>query len=515
MGRPIPRSARRQRLPFAQRTAQTQDIVAPIGGKNTRDSLGAMPITDAVIMENWIPAANGLTSRTGSAIVSNDYSTSVETVISYINGSTSTLITAEDGNLWTDDGADTTASLGSGFTNDRWFAAKIAANMVLVNGADAPRNFDGSTLTTPTFTGDLATYGEENIDGITTHKNRMYMWDSGYGNFFYGGVNSVSGAFSEFNLNRVSATGGNLLEVKTISRDGGSGPDDYVAFILSTGEILVYQGSDPGDASNWSLVGRYQAPPLIAKNCAYGFGGDVLMLTKVDLIKLSDVIKYTTEDGGLNLRPSKLSGDIKDDFTNYGTNYGWQVTAHPDEGWIIINVPETVDSKYHQHVVDTVTGGYTTFTGWDARQFVSHNGNLYFGGATDLWQGATGFADNGADIQCIAQGAFSNLAIAKRKAVKNVRTYMESEATLNIDLQIAYDFNDPDFQGTQSSASEGATWDAEDWDDASWAGVSARQINFVTAGEGVFVSTRAKVDVNGQKVIWYQSTYNFEILQTY
>jgi len=490
------------------------DIPAPAGGKNSRDSLGLMPITDAVELVNWLPTSAGLRSRRGST-PQTSYDTQVETCISYVSGSTKTLITAEGGELFTDDGAGTAASLGSGFSNDRWFAAKIAANMVLVNGADAPRNFDGSSLSAPSISGDLATYGEENIDGIKLHRNRLYMWNSGYGNFFYGGVNAVSGAFAEFNLNRVSDTGGNILEVRTISRDAGNGPDDYAAFILDTGEIIIYQGSDPGDATNWSLVGKYMAPPLIAKGCAHEFGGDVLILTRVDLLKLSDVIRYSSEAGGFNIAPSKLTGDIKSDYTTYGTNYGWQVTTHPSGGWIVINVPEVSGSDYHQYIVDTVTGGYTKFTGWDASQFVSHNGNLYFGGATDLWQADTGRDDNGADIELIAQPAFNNLGISNKKKVSNARLYVESEGSINADMQIAYDYGAPAFQGTQSSQTDGAEWDAAEWDTAEWAGVSSRLINFVTSGVGLYVSIQLKASLNGQELIWYQTTYNFDVAAAY
>lgn len=514
MVRPIKRVPNRNKSQFARRTSQVIDIPAPAGGKNSRDSLGLMPITDAVELINWLPTSNGLRSRKGSA-TQTSYSTQVETVISYVSGSTSTLITAEGGNLYTDDGAGTKNSIASSLTNDRWFAAKIAENMVLVNGADAPRNFDGSSITTPTFSGDLSTYGEENIDGINLHKNRLYMWDSDYGNFFYGGTNSVSGAFAEFNLNRVSSTGGNLLEMKTISRDAGDGPDDYAAFILDTGEILIYQGSDPGDANSWALVGKYMAPPLISKGCAHEFAGDVLMLTRADLIKLSDVIKYGSESGGFNIAPSKLTGDIKSDFAQYGTNYGWQLLTFPSNGWIVINVPEVVNSDYHQYIVDTVTGGYTKIMGWDAIRFGSHDGKLYFGGATDLWQASTGLTDNGADISLIAQPAFNNLGVSRKKKISNARLYVESEGEINADLQIAYDYNAPAFQGTQSSQTVGAEWDVAEWDTAEWAGVSARLVNFVTSGVGLYVTIQLQVKISGQELIWYETTYNFDVAAAY
>lgn len=513
--RPIPRIGRANKGKIAQKTARTVDVPAPIGGLNTRDSLSLMPITDAVTLTNWVPASTGLMCRRGYQEATTSYSTSVESVIPYVSGAIKTLITAHNGNLYTDDGAGTASSIGSGYSNNRWFAAQVSSNMILVNGEDAPQQFNGSTISTPSYSGDLATYGEENINGIVKHKSRLYMWDSRYGNFFYGGTNSVSGAFTEFDLDQVSDTAGNILEIKTISRDAGDGPDDYIAFMLDTGEVLIYQGSDPGNANDWSLVGKYMTPPLVAKGCAISFAGDVLMVVQNDLIKLSEVIKYGSQEGGFNITPSKLSGAIYDAYQTYGTNYGWQLISYPTAGWIIINIPVAVGSEYIQYVVNTVTGAATKFEGWNAIQFGYLNGVLYFGASVDLYKADSGLDDNGADISLVALPAYNNLGIPQRKKVSNARQYMLSEGELNIDLSIGYDYEAPSFQGTQTSFADGAEWDAADWDAENWAGLSSRLINFVTSGVGLYVSAQTSIKLSGQQLVWHSTTYNFDLANAY
>lgn len=510
-----PRIPNRNKGVLARKTASTADLPAPIGGLNTRDSLSMMPVTDAISLVNWLPQANGLTSRKGLTERTTGYSATPETVLSYKYGSNRKLITASDDDLYTDNGAGTLTSLGTGFGNARWDAVQLGQNMVLVNGADAPRNYDGSSLTTPTFGGDLNTYGADNIDGIHKHKNRVYMWDTEYPNFFYGGVNSVSGSFAEFNLDRVSDTSGNLIEMKTISRDAGDGPDDYAAFILDTGEVLIYQGSDPGTANNWALVGKYQIPPIIAKNCAIEFSGDVLILTNQDIVKLSEVIKFGGEEGGFNIKPSKLSGAIATDYAIYGSNYGWQLTTYPSEGWIIINVPVATNTEYHQYVINTTTGASTKLEGWNAAQFGKLNDALYFGNNTSLFQAQEGDDDDGADIALVARPAFSNLGTAARKKVSNARLYVESEGSLDVDMEIGYDYNFPNFQGTQTSQVTGALWDVASWDVAEWSGTQARLIDFVTSGLGVYVSPQIRTQISGQQVKWYSTTYNFNVAENY
>lgn len=509
------RVPRKQKPALARQTALTKDLPAPIGGVNTRDSLSAMSPVDAIELINWIPQQNGLVSRQGFEEATDGYASSIETQIPYIQGLTQVLVTASSDVLYTDDGNGTLTSLGTGFSNARWDGVKLGANMVLVNGVDAPRNFDGTVLTTPSFSGDLSTYGPENINGIHKFRNRVYMWDTRNPDFFYGGTNSVSGAFTKFQLSRVSDTSGNIIEIKTITHNTGQGLDDYIAFILHTGEVLLYQGSDPGDAANFSLVGKFKAPPIIGKRCAVEFAGDILLLTKQDLIKLSDVINYTSESGGFNLQPSKLSGGIANDYKAYSSNYGFSITTYPRGGWIIINIPEVPNSIYHQWILNTVTGAATKFTGWNGASFGVLGDNLYFGGSEILYQADSGLDDNGADIVLFARTAFSNLDSGNKKKVSNVRLYMASDGALNIALSIGYDFAFANPQGVQASATSGAEWDVATWDVDEWASTQARLINFVTAGIGVHVSIQISLQVNGQQINWYAATYNYDRAKAY
>ncbi len=508
-----PRLARSQKPVLGKLTARTYDIPAPVGGLNLRDSLSVMPPTDALDLINIIPQQNGVITRNGFEEASDDYTGAIETLIPYIQGTTQVFISGADGELWRDTGS-TATSLSSGYSNNVWDATKLGMNMILVNGEDAPQNYDGSTITTPVFSGDLFTYGSDKIDGIHKHKNRVYMWDTSYNNFFYGGTNSVAGNFDEFELSAISDTSGNVIEVKTISQDSGNGPNDYIAFILHTGEVVVYRGSDPGDADDWALIGKYKAPPIIGKRCAVEFAGDILLLTKQDLVKLSDVIRYTGEQGGFNIQPSKLSGGIANDYNTYSTNFGFSIMTYPKQGWIIVNIPEVSGSEYHQYVINTTTGAATKFRGWNANTFGVLGDNLYFGGDI-LYKANSGQSDNGADIDIFVRQAFSNFGNGNKKKVSNARLYIASDGGLDIALAMGFDFSFPNPQGVQSSTTVGAEWDIDSWDLADWASLQARLINFVTGGVGVYVGLQIALQINGQQINWYATTYNYDLADAY
>ena len=504
----------RQKARLAQPTAAIKTLSAPVGGKNSRDSKSSLMEAEAIEMINLIAGRRGIMSRKGYTERTTGYSSVPETLIPYVSGATKLFLSASGTTLYTDNGDGTLTSKATGLTNARWQGVQLGSNLMIANGADAPRNFDGSSVTTITFSGDISTYGEEKIHAFHKHRNRVYAWDIGHPNFFYGGVNAVAGAFDEFPLENVSDTGGNIVEIKTISRDAGDGPDDYIAFILDTGEIIVYAGSNPSDATNWTLSGKYKAPPIVGIRCAKEIAGDVLLLTQGDLLKLTDVIKYGAEEGGLNINPSKLAGDISSDFDTYGTNYGWSLNVYPREGWIVINVPEVTGSSYHQHVV-AATGAYTTFNGWNSSVYGVLNQNLYFGSGTAVYQGDSGLSDDGAAIDLKAQQAFSVLGTPREKKVNNARLYMESEGGLTIDFSIGYDFDFLNPQGATDSDVDGAEWDVADWDVADWAGDSARQIPFTVAGVGTYVSPQISLSVLGQRVTWYSTTFNYNVSQSY
>jgi hypothetical protein len=73
-----------------------------------------------------------------------------------------------------------------------------------------------------------------------------------------------------------------------ITRDGGSGPDDFAAFVGETGKVAVYQGDDPGDANNWSLVGVYKIGRPLSRSAYVQFGQQLVVLCEDDFYFLPE-----------------------------------------------------------------------------------------------------------------------------------------------------------------------------------------------------------------------------------
>lgn len=487
------------------------DIPAPVGGLNTRDNLGDMPIGDAIELVNWIPGNTSVSGRTGHTEWATDVSGEVESLLVYLEGATSQMIAAVGGkweNMPALAGGSST-EIATGFINNKWQSINFGGFLLAVNGDDAPRSWNGTTVATLGYSGDITTPGADTMDGIHGHKNRVYLWNTATSDFYYGGTDAIQGAFTKFSLDSVSTTGGNLTIIKTLSFDAGNGPDDLACFILSTGEVLLYSGSNPGDANNWGLVGRYRIPPPLSVRSAAEFGGDIRVITEADTISILEYIRGE----GTQRRLSKLAGAIKSEVALHQAKFGWQTVWFNAGDLIVYNVPNVNNQTYVQYATNTSTGASTKLEGYNARTFAVWNNKLYFGDTNAVYQAFNGDDDNGSNIALTAQQAFTTLGTSNDKRIIGYETLIGSNGSLNIGLAMAFDYGAVNAAATSASSVTGALWSAATslWGVTSWAGASNVRIKrFGVRGTGLSVSAKTTINITGQIPEWYRSAYIFE-----
>lgn len=127
-------------------TALTASITAPIGGWNARDSVAAMPPTDAVTLTNLYPTPTDVMLRRGYSKYSDGITGQVNTVMNYAGTSDQTLFAAAGTSIY--DCSLPTAEAVFSITNDKLQYVNIgnAAGDFLVacNGSDATLVYDGT-----------------------------------------------------------------------------------------------------------------------------------------------------------------------------------------------------------------------------------------------------------------------------------------------------------------------------------------------------------------------------------
>lgn len=479
------------------RKARRVSIPPPIGGWNTRDDPVQMKPTDATHLVNFWPTRNEVAMRRGfiehaTGVGSGD----VDTVVEFFDGSTRTMLSASSTNIYDSTSAGAASSLGSGFTNGRWQTAMMNGVMGLVNGADAPQTFDGTTLTGMTISGSGLT--TTNIIGIHVFKSRSYFWEDGSQSFWYSNTNALGGACTEFALGEIARKGGKLLFMTNWTVDGGAGVDDYAVFVMSSGEVIVYQGSDPGSSTDWSHVGTYVIPVPLDIRGVEKLGGEILVLTDTDIVYLPSAFDAPSPP------PTKLKGALELAGPTYRANTGWQALFYPKRAMLILNIPIS-STQFEQYVMNTNTGAPARFIGQTARCWGVYNDSLYFG-STDgvVYQADTGSDDDSSNIEADARQAWNDLGSPNNKHVTAYRMVFSGTSGFEIGVGMGFDFENETVTRAVTTGGSGTPWGSP-WGSPWGAEQEIHQDWVAAAGYGQVVSPQVSIGIQDERPVWYRT----------
>lgn len=474
-----------------RQVARTTSVPAPINGWNRRDSVAAMKPTDAILIRNWFPTASDIVVRKGSTTHAISIPNRVETLAAYRP-------TTGAHSLWAWAGASlfdvtgsgaVTAAVVTGLTSARWqttnFSTAGGKFLIGVNGADDMLLYDGSAWnqinasSTPAITGVLT----QNLISVNVFKERPFYIEIGSMSAWYPAtVGTFAGALVELPLGSVFKRGGFLMAMGTWTVDGGAGLDDFAVFITSQGEVAVYQGTDPGDADNWSLVGVYNVGAPIGRQCMLKYGGDLLILTNDGVVPASKAFIDDRTSKAIAIT-DRIQGAMSDAAAAYKFNTGWSLTQFPAGSMLLLNIPVT-PGRQEQYVMNTVTGAWCQFSEWPATCFEILNDELYFGTDNAVIHAWTGTDDRGAVITAEVVPAFSYFgARTQMKQFKMFRPIaavdvnpLQIQAGIDVDYVIQSPSSTIDFP-----ALGGSLWDVAQWDVAVWGGLPTVQPRWYSA----------------------------------
>lgn len=512
----VPRLARRTR---PRATAQSVSITAPIGGLNARDSLAAMPPTDAITLDNFFCTPTTVDLRRGYTAWCTGFPAQVESLMPYISG-TATKIFAAAGTAFydaTSSGA-VGAAVQSGLSNARWVSINFATPggqfLYAVNGVDKPRYYDGASwvavdgASTPAITGVTTTL----LTNVNSFKGRLYFIERDSMSVWYLPLNSVGGAAQELDLGPIFKLGGKLQAMGTWTVDNAAGIQEFAVFLSSEGEIAVYQGYDPSTAGSWSLVGLFRVGRPIGKKCFCKMGSDLIVLSTDGFFPLSKALltdRYQLQDALSN----KIVNLVHQDVQSYSDNFGWEAVLHPFGTKFIVNVPVQENQTARQYVMNTISSAWSRFTEWNANCFAVVQDELFFGGSTYTAKADTGFSDNGAYIPGEVKTAFQNFgAPGMLKRWTMVRPIFNTAGNMGPAMRLDIDFENvsPTQTATYSPAA-GTPWNTALWNTFPWAAGSSIRKDWQGAnGIGYWAAFHMRVVNNTTSVQWMSIDYVFE-----
>lgn len=493
-------------------TSQTVSVPSPVGGWNARDPIAAMPPTDAIVLDNMFPTTTDVRVRPGMESWATGLSGRVETMMPYSSTTTDKLFAVAGGDVFDVTSAGAVGAAVTTFTSSRIFYEHFttaAGNyLICCNGLDAPQHYNGTAWATPSITG--VTGGASTLIQPVSFQSRLFFVQDNSLSVWYLAVNSIAGAATEIPLGGVFQDGGYLVAMGNWTIDAGRGIDDHAVFITSNGEVAVYAGSDPTSASTWALVGVYRLGSPVGRRCVVKFAGDLLIICEDGVYPLSVALGKSDNTQAIT---DKIRSAVTTATAIYKSVYGWQVLPYQQQNALMLNVPVSSDVTY-QYVMNTITGAWCRFTGWNCISLSLFEGDLYYGGANTVYRGWYGSNDNGNDIVSDVKQAFSDFgAPSLNKHFKMVKPYIGTNSTIEPGIILNVDYSDRTVTSAGAAVPVTAgVWGVSLWGQAVWGGglqttKKWRSVN----GIGTTASLRMKAYTKNSDVRWYSTDFLYEV----
>lgn len=466
--------------PPVQYKARNKTLPAPINGWITASNIAEPPEKAATVLENWFPERRSIRLRGGAARKARISSTlATESVFSYEVGATNRLFAATESAIYnTTSPADPDvppAADVSGQTSGRYstalFSTAGGSYLTVVNGTDARQLYDGTTwATAPAITGITGDTNGDTLSHVWVFANRLFFVQKGTFLAWYLAVDAIGGAVAgSVSLAGIFQEGGELFTGGTWSIDAGDGMHDQCVFISNKGEVAVYQGTDPSSATTWAKVGDYHTGDMLGKNAIMKVAGDLVMLSADGMIPLSMVQKLDRAALSLNALSAAVEPDWKREAVARTDH--WHVVKWPEKNMAIIAIPTATNRDEMCFVVNTETGKWCKYTGWDTNCITMYQKYAYFGTSDGtILQAEVGGDDDGANYVCTYVGQFENWGFeAHSKVAQLMRSTFIASIPFTPKVSVAVNYSTV-LPSPPSAALDVIVdvWDVGLWDVALW-----------------------------------------------
>lgn len=504
----------RQKAAKFRQQAVTRSIPAPIGGWNARDPEAKMPPTDALELTNWWPETADISFRKGCETSATSVPAPVETLMAYNGTLTSQLFAATRAGIFDVSVAGAVNPAVTSCTNGRFSYTNYntlgGSYLYAVNGVNKAKLYNGTVwkdidgTSTPAITNIATT----SLTYLAIFKRRLWFIEKNSMSAWYLPVDQIGGAAVEFPVGQLFSKGGYLLAMGNWTLDGGNGLDDHLVMLTSNGEVAVYKGTDPSSSTTFALIGVYFIGKPVGFSPLVSFGGDLLILIDSGLYPLSKALLSATIN-----RASAITYKIQDAIAaataQFSSRYGWSIIPFPKQNALILNIPTVVTGEYAQYIMNTITGAWTKFTGWNGICFELYKNQLYFGGKTFTAKAWSGTQDLGENITATALQAFNYFGVyGQQKRWNMLRPTIKIDGDITVCLALAVDFDrNLNYSCFNLKTPRGAKWDIAVWDADSWGDSSIVTKDWRTAfaKEG-YCAGIALTITNGQANINWPST---------
>jgi hypothetical protein len=389
-----------KRVTVPQQLAQNLETIsfpAPTRGLVLDENQAYMQPGGAVVCDNWKPTLTGVSLRGGCArwCVLPE-TTPILSAFRYASGNVQRMYAANATKLY-DVTTDVPDLIKDNQHSGNYCASQMANQggdfLIAVNdNGDSPLRYDGTSWEVlsagyvppagkpSTITGPA---GSNVVDGqnlvyVCKYRNRWFFIEASSMNAWFLPLDAVGGLLSMIPLSGAATKGGKLLWCASWSIDAGDGIDDKLVFCTDLGELLIFTGSDPTNASNWRQEGRYQVSPPMGMNAHMALGGDILIATVSGIVPISASITKSSEELELAAITRSIKAMWRDEVSAKRA-WSWTMLNWEQYGGIFVTWPGGAPGNRYCAVVNAATGAWSRFVGYDATCFVMLRDDMFFG----------------------------------------------------------------------------------------------------------------------------------------
>ena len=502
---PIPQIRRGQ-----QQNSQATTIPASMEGINVVTSLALQSPAECVYTYNLISQDLGMVVRKGFEEWANGWTGGTAKTAIPFEGhldADDKLFIANDAGIWdcTTEGTTTptqvltwaTTGGEAGYCSYQVFTNDGDDMFVLL--CDSVNGYHVYTQTTNTWAaitqgagaGQIAGVNPALFDFVMIWKNRVWFVQKDSSNGWYLDVATLYGAATKFNFGSQFRQGGALRLMYNWSLDGGLGIDELLVAVSAAGDIVVYQGTDPDNATTFSLTGSWFIGG-VPKGNRFGveFGGEVYILSIYGLLPISQLLNGSSTNDPNTYLTAKISPFIRQVMTEYREELGWQVVVHPEDAQLHIDTPQDVTRGNVSFVQYFGNQAWSMERGLDKSHTVNWRGKTFFTlGDRNSIAIKRGEKDNvwidkvvdgpPAAIEWSILTSYQNMGEPARfKRCQYIRPQFITDAIPSFSVAARYDFDiREEGAAPPLPVQQVGLWDITKWDDSIWGGTLERLDN--------------------------------------
>lgn len=474
-----------------QKTSSALSFAAPTGGIDDITPLAAMDPKYCIKLDNMYPGTSAVEVRRGYSEWVTGLSGPVKTLMPmYLSDGSSKLFACTDSGVYDVSTKGVAGSVVYTITNGKvnftQYSNVAGQYLICCNGVDPAFMYDGTkwiTFTqtnTPTSPGQIKGVNPSSFLSPLSFKHRVWFCQAQTMTLWYLDTDAIGGTATPFYVGGAFSRGGSIVGLASWSYDGGAGLDDKFVVQSTTGEVAVYAGNDPSEATTWALQGLFFIASPMGSNAFAELGGDTLLLTRTGVVAMSKIVQGSANqalyEDTLSRRINKTLNSL---FNSVAVTPNWDIHNLQIIQSLMITIPKTSSTEAMQFLMNTTTGAWCRYT-LPLRCVSIFSKNIYFGGedGTIYLFGNTHYdavkLDGTGGIPVLGSlfSAFNYLGDpTSTKHFKLVRPIFQSSNAPNYLAQINTDYDLSPLSGTpspESNSSDDSLWDQAIWDESVW-----------------------------------------------